>query len=131
MPDDQEFQSRIRRIEELIQILEDTAVPTTRAQARELVQAILEHHGVGLAKIMELANQFGNPRLLESLVHDDLVGSLLLLHGLHPVDPVTRAQQAYLNSIHDYLIALARLEYAMGVTPTPGSSPDHRQVGCP
>jgi outer membrane protein TolC len=34
---------------------------------------------------------------------------------------LTRAQQAYLNSIHDYLIALARLEYAMGVTPTPGS----------
>jgi outer membrane protein len=29
---------------------------------------------------------------------------------------LTRAQQAYLNSIHDYLIALSRLEYAMGVT---------------
>jgi outer membrane protein TolC len=43
---------------------------------------------------------------------------------------LTRAQQAYLNSIHDYLIALARLEYAMGVTPTPGSSPGHRQAGC-
>src|SRR5262249_24703241 len=33
---------------------------------------------------------------------------------------LTRAQQDYLNSIHDYLIALARLEYAMGTTPTPG-----------
>jgi outer membrane protein TolC len=43
---------------------------------------------------------------------------------------LTRSQQAYLNSIHDYLIALARLEYAMGVTPTPGSSPGHRQAGC-
>ena len=32
---------------------------------------------------------------------------------------LTRAQQDYLNSIHDYLIALVRLEYAMGVTPTP------------
>jgi outer membrane protein TolC len=31
---------------------------------------------------------------------------------------LTRAQQAYLNSIHDYLIALVRLEYAMGVTRT-------------
>jgi outer membrane protein TolC len=29
---------------------------------------------------------------------------------------LTRAQQAYLNSIHDYLIALSRLEYAMGVS---------------
>jgi outer membrane protein TolC len=35
---------------------------------------------------------------------------------------LTRAQQAYLNSIHDYLIALVRLEYAMGVTPTPGGT---------
>jgi outer membrane protein TolC len=41
---------------------------------------------------------------------------------------LTRSQQAYLNSIHDYLIALARLEYAMGVTPTPGTSPGLRQV---
>ena len=43
---------------------------------------------------------------------------------------LTRAQPAYLNSIHDYLIAVARLEYAMGVTPTPGSSCGHRHVGC-
>ena len=38
---------------------------------------------------------------------------------------LTRAQQDYLNSIHDYLIALARLEYAMGATPTPGSANGH------
>ena len=31
---------------------------------------------------------------------------------------LTRAQQAYANSIHDYLIARSRLEYAMGVTKT-------------
>jgi outer membrane protein TolC len=41
---------------------------------------------------------------------------------------LTKAQQAYLNSIHDCLIALARLEYAMGLTPTPGSPSGHRQV---
>jgi outer membrane protein len=35
---------------------------------------------------------------------------------------VTRAQQQYLNSIHDYFIALVRLDYAMGVTPGPGSA---------
>ncbi len=29
---------------------------------------------------------------------------------------LTRAQQDHLNSIHDYLIAMVRLEYAMGVT---------------
>src|SRR5262249_55082424 len=29
------------------------------------------------------------------------------------------AQQSYLTPVHDYLIAVTRLEYAMGVTPTP------------
>jgi outer membrane protein TolC len=38
---------------------------------------------------------------------------------------LTRAQQNYLNAIHDFLIALVRLEYAMGITPTPGSSRAH------
>jgi outer membrane protein TolC len=33
---------------------------------------------------------------------------------------LTRAQQNYLNSIHDYLIGLVRLEYAMGASPAPG-----------
>ena len=35
---------------------------------------------------------------------------------------LTRAQQDHLNSIHDYLIAVVRLEYAMGVTPSSGGS---------
>jgi outer membrane protein TolC len=35
---------------------------------------------------------------------------------------LTRAQQNYLNSIHDYLIGLVRLEYAMGVLPTASTS---------
>jgi outer membrane protein TolC len=38
---------------------------------------------------------------------------------------LTRAQQNYLNSIHDYLIGLVRLEYAMGVTPAGGGSGSH------
>jgi outer membrane protein len=39
---------------------------------------------------------------------------------------LTRAEQDYRNSIHDYLIALARLEYAMGTTPTSEVSRGHR-----
>jgi outer membrane protein TolC len=39
---------------------------------------------------------------------------------------LTRAQEDYLNSIHDYRIALVRLQYAMGVTPTPGGSSGHQ-----
>jgi outer membrane protein len=44
---------------------------------------------------------------------------------------LTRAQQDHLNAIHDYLIALARLEYAMGIAPTPNSSSSHRDNDLP
>jgi outer membrane protein TolC len=36
---------------------------------------------------------------------------------------LTRAEQSYLNTLYSYLIALARLEYAMGVGRTPTSVP--------
>jgi outer membrane protein TolC len=39
---------------------------------------------------------------------------------------LTRAQQDYLNSIHDYLISLVRLDYAMGTGSTPGNSNGNR-----
>ncbi|HVS37294.1 MAG TPA: TolC family protein [Gemmataceae bacterium] len=36
---------------------------------------------------------------------------------------LVRAQQSYFNSVYDYLTALARLDYAMGTSPTPDSPP--------
>ena len=36
---------------------------------------------------------------------------------------LTRAEQNFLNSIYDYLSAIARLEFAMGVSPSPFSQP--------
>ena len=33
---------------------------------------------------------------------------------------MTRAIQNHLNSIYDYLMAIAKIEYAMGTTGTPG-----------
>ena len=94
MAEDPAFQQRIRKIEELIQTIEDTADPAARATARELVQTILELHGVGLIKIMDFANRAGNQQLVDALARDDLVGSLLLLHGIHPLDQATRIEQA-------------------------------------
>lgn len=38
---------------------------------------------------------------------------------------LTRAEQDYLNSIYDYLIARSRLDYAMGTTPTPATARKH------
>jgi outer membrane protein TolC len=38
---------------------------------------------------------------------------------------LTRAEQDYANAVYDYLTAVARLEYAMGTTPTPGTVAPH------
>jgi outer membrane protein len=38
---------------------------------------------------------------------------------------LTRAQQDYFNAVYDYLTALARLDYAMGTTPTPMTAHPH------
>ena len=94
MPEDPAFQDRVRKIETLIQAIEKTADPAVRDDARTLVQTILELHGVGLLKIMEFAHQAGQHELVDSLARDDLVGSLLLLHGIHPLDQRTRIEQA-------------------------------------
>jgi Fe-S cluster biogenesis protein NfuA len=78
----------------LIQTVEDSADPAARDNARELVQTILELHGAGLIKIMEFAHSAGNQQLVDSLARDDLIGSLLLLHGIHPLDQASRIEQA-------------------------------------
>ena len=43
---------------------------------------------------------------------------------------LTRAQQDYLNSQYDYLTAVARIEYAMGVSPTSGTLAAWSNAAC-
>ena len=90
------FSQRMQRIEALVQEMDALADPVARAGAVELVQAILELHGTGLAGIMVAIQQAGEAgaAITEHLLHDDLVGSLLLLHDLHPLDPETRIKRA-------------------------------------
>jgi Fe-S cluster biogenesis protein NfuA len=90
------FRERIERIEALTQGLEQSPDDATRADAQELVHAILELHGAGfarLAEIMAAAGEAGRA-LLESAARDDLVGSLLLLYDLHPDDIALRVERA-------------------------------------
>lgn len=82
-------------IESLIERLGQVADRETLASAQALVRAVLDMHGAGLARILELvaASQEGGG-LVEALGRDDLVSSLLLLHGLHPSSLEARARAA-------------------------------------
>ena len=57
-------------------------------RAREVVEAIVELYGEGLARIVAMTP---DPR---ELVRDELVEQLLLLHDLHPVPVEDRVRRA-------------------------------------
>lgn len=81
--------------------LEDSADPETRNAAFRLMEAVLELHGLGLEKMMEIVFDTGETgnAAIRRFAGDSLVSSLLVLHGLHPDDLETRALQA-VNQLH-------------------------------
>ena len=84
----------IERVEALLDQVEAFPEPQ-REVATELVQALLDMYGEGLARIVAA----------DSVpVEDELVAHLLLLHGLHPVPLQARVTGA-LDSVRPYLLA--------------------------
>jgi Fe-S cluster biogenesis protein NfuA len=103
MTDKREFHARTEQIEQLVKTIESTADPEVHAAALELMQAIMELHGAGLERMLELLSQSSEgERIAEELLHDDLLTGLLLLHGLHPDDIQTRVLRA-LENVRPYL----------------------------
>src|ERR1043165_8163330 len=86
----------MERVEGLIRKIEGLPDPEARAAAVELMQSLLEFHGAGLDRLMELVAEEGGAgyRIFERLARDELVAGLLLLYGLHPVPVETRVGQA-------------------------------------
>lgn len=84
------------RIGNLIMALESLTDAQGRDCARQLVQEILDLHGVGLSRMLDIVidgNGAGRT-ILDKLAYDEGVSALLLLHGLHPYDLGTRVRQA-------------------------------------
>ncbi len=81
-------------------LLDSCAAGGTAAydRAQQLVREVVGLYGSGLERIIELA---GN-NLAERLATDDLVASLLLVHGLHPHDVRRRVCDA-LDQVRPYL----------------------------
>ncbi len=91
-----EFQTRLSRIEELIHTLDNVADGVARSQARELVEALLELQGAALKRLLEIIYDSGptGQAMIDQLGRDELVSSLLLVHGLHPLDLESRVRNA-------------------------------------
>jgi hypothetical protein len=85
----------LRHIDELVSGLSHIADPAGHETARELVSAVLDLHGLALARIMAIvAEAAEGPALLDRLAADEQVKAVLLLYGLHPDDAATRVRDA-------------------------------------
>lgn len=100
----QEQQNWSARIESLLQ--EMATFPDSNAQAvtEELLQTLLTMYGEGLNRMLEITANFEpeGEAIIDAYADDELVSSLLLLHGLHPIDVETRISNA-LESVRPYL----------------------------
>jgi Fe-S cluster biogenesis protein NfuA len=84
----------VEAVEALLDRVEQFPAPQ-REVATELVSALLDMYGEGLARIVAAC---------DVPVEDELVSHLLLLHGLHPV-PVEQRVTGALEEVRPYLVA--------------------------
>jgi Fe-S cluster biogenesis protein NfuA len=93
--EDREFQQQVQKIGGLVHDLETMADPVSREAAKNLVQLLMDLHGKGLERALEIifASANSGSRLIDELGQDSLVGSLLILYGLHPDDLRTRVER--------------------------------------
>jgi Fe-S cluster biogenesis protein NfuA len=98
-----EFRAHTERVERLVSRLNSSADPEVRATALELLQCVLELHGTVLERMIDsIAQTAAGEAALDQALTDDLVASVLLLHGLHPEPIETRVQRA-LDTVRPYL----------------------------
>ncbi|HLN32523.1 MAG TPA: NifU family protein [Gemmataceae bacterium] len=94
--EDRGFRKRMERVESLIHEAERFPDPKARACTQEVLKAVMELHGAALERILDKLANAGEAglALIDALAADDLAASILLLHGLHPLDLETRVRQA-------------------------------------
>ena len=86
------------RIARLLDELRAQANPYAWQQVDELLRTVLDLYGRGLARVIEIASGDAPAEELRAkLVADPLLTSLLVLHGIHPLDTRTRIERVLDN----------------------------------
>ncbi len=75
-----------------------------RERSEELVRLVADLYGAGIERILDILHGAGHldEQILALLANDDLVASLLIVHGLHPYGVEERVEQA-LERVRPYL----------------------------
>jgi Fe-S cluster biogenesis protein NfuA len=91
------------RVERLLADLGSVADAVVREKAEDLARTLVELYGAGLERVVELVSERPDgEEIVKALADDKFVGSLLVLHDLHPVPVVDRVQTA-LDGVRPYL----------------------------
>ena len=92
------------RIEVLLGELRQEAPPQVGGKVEEVIGLLVELYGAGLERILEVVNEDADTAgpLLKRFTDDKFIESLLVLHGIHPVDVDTRIEAA-LDQARPYL----------------------------
>jgi hypothetical protein len=90
------FHDQIRQLGNLIAQFDQFPDSPQKAACVELVQLLLDLHGTGLERAMEIVFEGGTqgPSIVDTLAKDAIVSSLLVLYSLHPDDLETRVRRA-------------------------------------
>ena len=88
------------RVEALLGEFREAGDGASTERAEELVRLLVELYGSGLERLMELVTE-KDGALVDRIVEDQLLASLLVLHGLHPV-PVERRVNEALEKVQKY-----------------------------
>lgn len=94
-------------IEQLLDDLRSSCDAPEMERVEELVRRVTELYGAGIERIIGVIveaddDQLAPAQILERIIGDELVASLLVLHGLHPLDLEHRVERA-LETVRPYL----------------------------
>jgi len=98
--DDAQWRTAGERIQTLLDA-SSSGGAVARERAELLVREVTDLYGAALMRMMQMALA-ADPGLANRFAADDLVASLLLVHGLHPHDVERRVSDA-LDSVRPYL----------------------------
>ena len=81
------------RVEDLLGEIR-AAEPAVAGRAEEVVGLLVDLYGEALARVVDLIGEASADGLMDQLVDDPLLASLLVLHGLHPTPVDARIERA-------------------------------------
>lgn len=108
MSDDERLglEEALHRIDTLALALDQVADAGAREAARELLDLVLDLHGLALARTLAIiASAESGRELVDRLAQDEQVRAALLLHGLHP-EPIEERVGKALEGLRPQLATL-------------------------